>query len=78
MVIDSEVIDENKLSNSTCDFDNKELQNNNTLITCSEQHNLGSDVEDIELDVLQEDDLKLLKILISSSLTGSSSKLFLH
>ena len=39
---------------------------------------LGSDADSIELDTLQEDDLKLLQTLLRESLNGSSSNLFLH
>ena len=35
-------------------------------------------MDEIEIDELQQDDIKLLKTFLSSNLAGSSSNLFLH
>ena len=75
-MIESEVTDDNELYNGVGDFANEEVQNSSTVAIDSEHNELDSDVDDIEIDALQEDDIKILKILLSSSFTGSSSFFF--
>lgn len=75
-MIESEVTDDNELYNGVGDFANEEVQNSSTVAIDSEHNELDSDVDDIEIDALQEDDIKNLKILLSSSFTVSSSIFF--
>ena len=77
-MIDSDNEDENELVNDSDDVSIEELKNSGIVVTCSEDNELGCDVEDIEIDVLKEEISKLLKTLLISSFTRSSSNLFLQ
>ena len=78
VVIESEVADNSESSDCACHSGNEDQQNNSESMIDSGHFDLGSDVDSIELDALQEDDLKLLQTLLREILNGSSSILFLH
>ena len=64
-MIDSEVSDENELVNSAGDATNEEGQHSSPEAIDSEYNELEIFADDIEIDVLQEDDIALLKIYLA-------------
>ena len=76
-MIESEVADNSESSDCACNFGNEDQQNNSESVSDSDRVDLGSEADNIELDALQEDDLKLLQTLLRGSLNGSLSNLFL-